>query len=69
MILPFILLAILVVWGVIDGEIYAKEASILGLLWALCLIGFFTVTHLWPLFVVPVVLIDVWLLVRFGISR
>lgn len=68
MILPFILYAILVIWALVQGDLYPKEGAIHGLVWLACLAGFLfadlvrTGLGLW--FVVPVCLADVYLLVK-----
>ena len=39
MLVPFILLPILVIPGLISGDMYAKEAVIYGVIWLVCLLG------------------------------
>lgn len=64
MLLPFVLFLVLAVWGLIDGELYAKEAAIYGALWVVCLLGLLFVPAYGLTFVVPACLIDVVLLVK-----
>lgn len=64
MLLPFLLFAILVVWALIDNDLYAKEAIILGSVWLALLLGLLLIPNAGLYCVVPIVLIDVWLLVK-----
>ncbi|MDR3692621.1 MAG: hypothetical protein P4L46_24790 [Fimbriimonas sp.] len=64
MLLPFFLLLVLVVWALIDSEMYAKEAIIHGAVWAVCLAGLFLVPGYGVAFVVPVCLQDIYLLIK-----
>ena len=64
MLVPFILLPILVIPGLISSDIYAKEGTIYGAIWLVCLLGFpFTGMYgFW--FVVPMALVDIGLLIK-----
>lgn len=64
MLLPFLLFVILVVWALIDNDLYAKEAIILGCVWLALLLGLLLIPYAGFYCVVPMVLIDVWLLVK-----
>ncbi len=64
MLIPFVLFVILIVWGLIDTEIYAKEAIILGAIWLICLFGYLFLRSFGFYFVVPMALIDIYLLVK-----
>ncbi len=64
MLLPFVLLPILVIWGLIGVEIYAKEASIWGVLWAACFAAVLGIPGFGLYFVVPIVLVDIYLLLK-----
>lgn len=62
--MPFFLLAILVIWALIDGSMYAKEGAGYGVVFAVCLAGLFLVPYYGLIFVVPVCLVDVYLLIK-----
>jgi hypothetical protein len=62
--LPFVLFLVLVIWALIDGEMYAKEAAIFGALWLALLLGTMFLPAFGIYLVVPMVLIDIYLLVK-----
>ena len=64
MLVPFGLFLIIVTWALIDGEMYAKEALVLGAVWAACLAGLLLIPNYGLWFVPPVCLIDIYLVVK-----
>lgn len=64
MLVPFALFLVLVIWALIDGEMYGKEAAIWGVVWLACLLGFFLVRDRGFYFVVPMCLVDAVLLIK-----
>jgi len=61
---PFVLFLIIVIWALIDGELYFKEASILGAIWLMSLLGLLFVAGYGIWFVVPITLVDIYLVVK-----
>jgi hypothetical protein len=64
MILPFLLFWLLIGWGLYDGDIYPKEAGVCVTVWIgllLCFL-FLKVSPFW--FVVPTVLLDIYLILK-----
>lgn len=64
MLIPFILFLVLVIWALIDGEMYAKEAAIYGGIWLAALLGLLLIPGYGLYFVVPMCLVDVVLLIK-----
>ena len=64
MLLPFVLCVILVIWALIDGDMYAKEALIYGAIWLGCLLGMLFIAGYGLYFVVPMCLVDIVLLIK-----
>ena len=64
MLVPFVLFWILVIWALVQTDMYAKEAVILGFIWLVLAAGLVLLGTAGFYFVVPMVLIDIWLLVR-----
>ncbi|MBI5705615.1 MAG: hypothetical protein HZC36_01345 [Armatimonadetes bacterium] len=64
MLTPFVLFVILVVWALVQNDLYPKEALILGSIWLLLLLGAFLLPGIGVYCIVPMVLIDIWLLVK-----
>ena len=64
MLVPFVLFVILVVWALVQVDMYAKEAIILGIIWLGLLGGLLLLPNVGLYCVVPMALIDIWLLVR-----
>jgi hypothetical protein len=61
---PYVLFLILVIWALKDGEMYAKEALIYGAIWLACLVGLLFVVGYGLYFVVPMTLLDIFLLIK-----
>lgn len=61
---PFVLFVILVVWALVQNDMYPKEAIILGSVWLLLLLGLILIPNVGMYCIVPMVLIDIWLLVK-----
>lgn len=61
---PFVLFVILVVWALVQNDMYPKEALILGGVWLLLFAGVFLLPGVGVYCIVPMVLIDIWLLVK-----
>lgn len=55
---------VLLVWGLIDGDLYARDAWIFGLIWVVLIGGFLMFPEAFIWFVVPLVLLDIALLVK-----
>ena len=64
MLLPFFLLVILVVWALIDGDLYAKEAAIYGGVGLICFVAFLLIPGFGVAGLVVVTLIDIYLLIK-----
>ncbi|MFY9235219.1 MAG: hypothetical protein WAO58_12265 [Fimbriimonadaceae bacterium] len=64
MIIALILFWLLLVWGVYDAEIYAKEAAMYALIWAVCFTGFMTFPQFLVWFIAPLVLLPILLVIR-----
>lgn len=64
MLTPFVLFVILVVWALVQNDMYPKEALILGAVWLLLLLGMVLIPYVGMYCIVPMVLIDIWLLVK-----
>jgi hypothetical protein len=64
MLAAFVLFLILVIWGAIDGEIYATECIILVLIWLLCLLGFLFVPTIFGICVAAIALVDIYLIIK-----
>lgn len=64
MLVPFVLFVILVIWALVQTDLYAKEALILGSIWLVLLAGLLFLPFVGFYCVVPMVLIDIWLLVK-----
>jgi hypothetical protein len=64
MIFPFVLFLILVIWALIDGEMYLKEASIYGAIWLALLLGLFLMPGYGLWVVAPMCLVDIVLLIK-----
>lgn len=64
MLFPFGLFLVLVIWAAKDGELYVKEGLIYGAIFLLCLIGMLALPGIGLYFVVPMVLLDVYLIVK-----
>ncbi len=62
--IALVLFWILLVWGLIDGDLYAREAVVFGLIWALLLAGIIAFPTAFVWFVVPLVLLDIVLLFK-----
>lgn len=50
MLLIFLLFWVLLVWGLIDTEIYAKEAGIYAAIWVVSFLGFLFFPFQWGIF-------------------
>ena len=59
-----VLFWVLLVWGLIDGDLYTREAVIFGLIWALLFAGTIALPMYLVWFVVPLVLLDIVLLAK-----
>lgn len=64
MLMPFVLFLVLVIWGLIDGELYAKEALIYGSIWLVSLTCLFALPTYGLYFVVPACLVDIILVFK-----
>jgi len=62
--LPFLLLLVLVIWGLIDGDVYFKEAAIYGVLLLACLAVVLFVPNYGIAGLVPICFVDVYLLIK-----
>ncbi|CAN1566508.1 hypothetical protein MCEMSE15_02957 [Fimbriimonadaceae bacterium] len=62
--LAFILFWILVIWGLVDGELYWQEAGWYTLAFVACILGFIFLAEYQIWFIVPIVLIDVVLIMK-----
>jgi hypothetical protein len=64
MAIPFFAFWVLLIWSLIDGDLYPKEGAIFVAVWAALLAGFLLlkIPMLW--FVVPMVLLDIVLMVK-----
>lgn len=60
----FVLFLILVIWALIQGDMYAKEALIYGAIWLACLLGLFLIPGYGIYFVIPMCLVDIYLLIK-----
>jgi len=64
MALVFVLFWVVLIWGLYDGDIYAKEGTIMGILWAGLLAGFIFLPHAMIGFIIAMVLIDIYLVLK-----
>ena len=63
--IPLVLLPILVIWALVQGDMYAKEGLIYGGIWLVCLLGILLVRGNGAYFAVPVALADIVLVMKF----
>lgn len=61
---PFPLFLILVIWALIQGDMYAKEAIIWGSICLACFLALFFIPVYGLYFIAPVYLIDIVLLIK-----
>jgi hypothetical protein len=64
MALVFVLFWVVLIWGLYDGDIYAKEGTIMGILWAGLLAGFIFLPDAAIGFIIAMVLLDIYLLLK-----
>lgn len=65
MLVPFVLFLIVVIWALVQGDMYAKEAIILGSVWLICLAALFLLPGSFGIyFVVPITVVDIYLVVK-----
>jgi len=66
--LPLLLFIILIVWGLISGEIYPKEAAVIGCIGVICAILFFVAPGIWWVGTIGLVILDIVLMFKLGIT-
>ena len=64
MLLVFLLFWVLLIWGLIDGDIYAREAAILVVIWLVLAAGFFFLPKVMIPTIIGMVLVDIVLLFK-----
>ena len=64
MAMVFVLFWVVLIWGLHDGDVYAKEGIILGIVWIGLLAGFIYLPNAAIGFIVAMVLLDIYLLLK-----
>lgn len=64
MLFAFVLFWVVLIWGLYDGDLYAKEGIILGILWIGLLLGFIFLPTAMIGFIIAMILIDIYLVVK-----
>lgn len=64
MLFAFVLFWVVLIWGLYDGDLYAKEGIILGIIWVGLLLGFIFLPTAMIGFIIAMILIDIYLVVK-----
>lgn len=64
MLFAFVLFWVVLIWGLYDGDLYAKEGIILGTIWVGLLLGFIFLPTAMIGFIIAMILIDIYLVVK-----
>lgn len=64
MLFAFVLFWVVLIWGLYDGDLYAKEGIILGIIWIALLLGFIFLPTAMIGFIIAMILIDIYLVVK-----